>query len=64
MTRPKEVIRNVREGINMIYLGLGLCAIIIASWALSVQARKNDLTIEEINRDIDIMNGKFDNLTN
>ena len=48
----------------MIYLGLALCALVTALWALTMRARKNELTIEEINRDIDRMNGKLDNLTN
>ena len=48
----------------MIYLGLALCALVTALWALTMRARKNELTIEEINREIDRMNGKLDNLTN
>ena len=48
----------------MIYLGLAICALVTALWALTMRARKNELTIEEINRDIDRMNGKLDNLTN
>ena len=47
----------------MIYFGLAICALVIGFWALDARAKSNELTIEEINRDIDRMNGKLDNLT-
>ena len=48
----------------MIYFGLWICVLVISFYALCVRAKRNELTIEEINRDIDRMNGKLDNLTN
>ena len=64
VTRQKEVIQKLKQGITMIYFGLAICALVIGFWALDARAKSNELTIEEINRDIDRMNGKLDNLTN